>query len=77
MISNASPSVISNGNTLGTDGNGIGGHGEGAADAALGLLMQVPSEFTDDFVNPVGEGQNSPTSPTLGQTNVAFDNDDV
>ena len=71
------PSGTSNGNPLDTDGNGIGGYGEGAADAAFGMLMPASPDFTDGYANPVAEGQNSPSSPTPSETKVVLgDNGD-
>ena len=68
-----------------SDGHGgIGGHGEGAADIALGMLMSSPA---DEYVNPMETGQLSPESPgavasySLGDedttVDATLDNDDV
>ena len=63
---------------------GIGGHGEGAADIALGMLMPSPA---DEYFNPLESGQLSPESPgnvasySLGDNDATIDatldNDDV
>jgi hypothetical protein len=41
--------------------NGIGGLGENAADAAIGMLKT--NGFSEEFTNPVEAGRLSPSSP--------------
>jgi hypothetical protein len=72
-----SPNGTSNGtNAIGTDGNGIGGYGEDAADAAFSMLMPAPEDATDDYINPIGDGQTSPMAPSDRKI-TTFESDNV